>query len=281
MHPPRTIVITGASDGIGAAAARRLHREGHRVVIVGRSPRKILALAEELGVDHQVTDFACLDDVRELANELLTAYPDIDVLANNDGGVFGDRTKTVDGFERTFQVNHLAPFLLTKLLMKTLVANEATVLQTVGLAARISGRVELDNLDYDRTFASFRAYRTAKLESILFTGELHRRYHSAGISTAALHPGNLATSLETQSGDRLTRLTTINKITRSLLATGEKGADQLVWLAKGRAGVDWHSGTYYKRCMPAKRVNPQTLDPALARRRWDRSEELLAHTRRT
>jgi NAD(P)-dependent dehydrogenase (short-subunit alcohol dehydrogenase family) len=268
MHPPRTIVITGASDGIGAAAARRLHREGHRVVVVGRSPRKTQAIAKELGVDHQVTDFARLDDVRELAHELLSAYPDIDVLANNASAEFDDRTKTVDGFEQTFQVNHLAPFLLTKLLLKTLVANEATVLQTAGVATRL------------RSFIPTRECRAAKLKNILFTGELHRRYHSAGISTAALHPGNIARSFGIQPEARLMKFVTHN-IARSMLTTAERGADQLVWLATARPGIDWQSGMYYKKRLPAKRGNPQALDPDLARRLWERSEELLASTRRT
>jgi NAD(P)-dependent dehydrogenase (short-subunit alcohol dehydrogenase family) len=107
----KTIVITGASDGIGAAGARLLHGDGHRVVVVGRSPEKTKAVADELGVEGFVADFARLDEVRRLAAELDVACPTIDVLANNAGGIFGDRTKTADGFELTFQVNHLAPFL--------------------------------------------------------------------------------------------------------------------------------------------------------------------------
>ena len=121
----RTVVITGASDGIGAAAARRLHADGHRVVVVGRSP-ETRAVAAELGVQHHVADFARLDDVRALAADL-ASLERIDVLANNAGGIFGDRTLTADGFEKTLQVNHLAPFLLTALLLDTLLASGAAV----------------------------------------------------------------------------------------------------------------------------------------------------------
>lgn len=102
----KLIVVTGASDGIGAAAARQLHQDGHRVVIVGRSRQKTEALAAELNAAHFVADFARLDEVRGLAAELKRACPRIDVLANNAGGVFGDPTPTVDGFEKTFQINH-------------------------------------------------------------------------------------------------------------------------------------------------------------------------------
>jgi NAD(P)-dependent dehydrogenase (short-subunit alcohol dehydrogenase family) len=274
MNTPKTIVITGASDGIGAAAARQLHRDGHHVVVVGRSPQKTAAVAREIGADHHLADFTRLDDVRTLAADLNSAYSRIDVLANNAGGVFGDRTKTVDGFEMTFQINHLAPFLLTRLLMGSLVESKATVIQTSSVGARMSGKVVLDDLDHDKDFTAVRAYGTAKLENILFTKELHRRYHAQGISTAAFHPGNVATSFATES-DSFLKYITGTRLGRTILIAPEKGAEQLVWLAKGRPGADWISGTYYEKRKPAKRNNPQALDADLARRLWDRSEELL------
>src|SRR3954454_24998183 len=129
----KTIVITGASDGIGAAAVRQLHAAGDRVVVVGRSPKKTAAVAEALALDHYVADFTRLAEVHDLAARLLEAYPRIDVLANNAGGVFGDPTKTENGFEKTFQINHLAPFLLTKLLMPRLLESQAAVIQTTTL----------------------------------------------------------------------------------------------------------------------------------------------------
>src|SRR6202046_4554258 len=145
----KTIVITGASDGIGAAGARQLHKDGHRVVIVGRSPAKSQAVARELGADHFLADFTSLGDVRTLAAGLYLACPRIDVLVNNAGGIFGDRAKTVDGFEKTFQVNHLAPFLLTHLLLDKLIASDASVIQTSSFAARLTGKIEMDDLEHD------------------------------------------------------------------------------------------------------------------------------------
>src|ERR1700729_1621679 len=148
----KTIVIPGAGDGIGAAGARQLHKDGHRVVIVGRSPAKSQAVARELGADHFLADFTRLDDVRKLAARLDRACPRIDVLVNNAGGIFGDRAKTADGFEQTFQVNHLAPFLLTNLLMDKLLASRASVIQTSSSGARLFGKLDLDDLNQDKDF---------------------------------------------------------------------------------------------------------------------------------
>ncbi|HEX3514389.1 MAG TPA: SDR family NAD(P)-dependent oxidoreductase, partial [Trebonia sp.] len=174
----KTIVITGASDGIGAAAARQLHQDGNHVVVVGRSPRKTQAVAQEIGADYFLADFTRLGDVRKLAADLDRACPRIDVLANNAGGIFGDRAKTIDGFEQTFQVNHLAPFLLTSLLLDKLVQSRAAVIQTSSSGARLFCELAIDDLDHDRDFTPQLAYGTAKLENILFTKELHRRYHA-------------------------------------------------------------------------------------------------------
>ncbi|WP_236791747.1 SDR family NAD(P)-dependent oxidoreductase [Amycolatopsis sp. GM8] len=279
MSQPKTIVITGASDGIGAAAARRLSAEGHRVVVIGRSRQKTEAVAAETGADHYVTDFTRLDEVRALAAELNSAYPRIDVLANNAGGIFARAGKTVDGFEQTFQINHLAPFLLTRLLLDTLIASRATVIQTSSVGARMAGKLDLDDLDLDRNFDSLRAYNAAKLENILFTTELHRRYHEQGIAAVAHHPGNVQTSFGSATDSRLIKfviaILSSPLVHRFLLLTPDKGAEQLVWFARSTPGADWTPGGYYEKGKPAKRTNPQAGDSDLARRLWDRSEDLL------
>jgi NAD(P)-dependent dehydrogenase (short-subunit alcohol dehydrogenase family) len=271
----RTIVITGASDGLGAAAARRLSRSGEDVVVVGRSPQKTKAVATELGADYLVADFADLAQVRALAEQLLARYPRIDVLANNAGGFMGQREVTVDGHEKTFQVNHLAPFLLTTLLLDRLVESQASVLNTSSLGNRIFGHVNIDDLDAERGYRASKAYGDAKLENILFTKELHHRYHAAGISTAAFHPGSVASNFGNEAGSRMIRLVYHTPLKHLSLIGPEQGSDLLVWLASARPGEAWTSGEYYSSHSIA-RANKQAYDPELARELWDRSAKMIA-----
>src|SRR5690606_16978365 len=177
----RTVVITGASDGIGAAAARALAGRGHDVVVVGRSQEKTAGVAGPLGARHFTADFARLDDVRRLARELQEAVPRIDVLVNNAGGIFDRRELTPDGHERTWQVNHLAPFLLTHLLLDGLLAHGAAVLTTSSIASHV-GRLSPETLVDGRRWSPQRAYADTKLANILFTRGLDRRYGEQGLA---------------------------------------------------------------------------------------------------
>ncbi|MGE2712960.1 SDR family NAD(P)-dependent oxidoreductase [Mycolicibacterium litorale] len=269
----RTIVITGASDGVGAAAAQRLSRSGENVVVVGRSPQKTAAVADALGADSYVADFADLAQVRDLARRLLDAYPRIDVLANNAGGMMNTRETTVDGFEKTFQVNHLAPLLLTTLLLERLVESGASVLNTSSMANKFA-RVDFGDLDAVQNQNGSVAYGTSKLANILFTKELHRRYHSAGISTAALHPGPVASNFSAEVNNPLFGLLYRSPLRHVALIGTEQGSDELVWLASARPGVDWQSGQYYYKHKVAK-ANKLADDAAIASRLWDRSLQLL------
>ena len=174
----RTIVITGASSGIGVVAAERLAAGGDQVAVVGRNPERTRAVAERIGATPFLADFERLDDVRALAAALLDRYETIDVLANNAGGLNHDRELTVDGHERTIQANHLAPFLLTALLRPRLVETAAAgrdvrVVSTASLANRF-GSLRIDDLNWERRpwRGGWRAYGTAKLATILFASEL-------------------------------------------------------------------------------------------------------------
>src|SRR5246127_189384 len=169
----RTIVITGASDGIGAAAARRLRRSGENVVVVGRSESKAAAVATELDAAYFVADFSDLSQVRALADKIRSEYSRIDVLANNAGGMFTKVHETADGHEITFQVNYLAPFLLTTQLMEVLVDSRATVLNTTSSSQRLLPRVTVADLENTAQHRPSIAYALTKLAVVLFTMELH------------------------------------------------------------------------------------------------------------
>jgi len=272
----RTIVLTGASDGIGAAAARQLAATDHRLILVGRSPEKTKAVADDTGAEYFFADFARLDDVRELAAKLTDAVgaDGIHVLANNAGGIFGDRTPTVDGFEKTIQVNHLAPFLLTNLLMPTLLASKAAVINTSSVGHRLFGHIDVDDLDNSKKFSANKAYGDAKLANVLFTKSLHTKFHPDGLSSVAFHPGTVQTNFASDSSS-LMRLVYRSFLGRLLLTSTEEGGAILRWFIEGTPDETWFSGAYYDECTLSSKTNPQVDDPALAEALWQRSAELV------
>jgi NAD(P)-dependent dehydrogenase (short-subunit alcohol dehydrogenase family) len=271
-----TIVITGASDGIGAAAARQLAASGDRLILVGRSPEKTKAVAGETGAEHFTADFARLDDVRELAAKLTDTVGDdgIDVLANNAGGIFGDRTPTVDGLEKTIQVNHLAPFLLTNLLLPTLLASEAAVINTSSVGHRLFGHIDVDDLDNSRKYSANKAYGDAKLANVLFTKSLHTKFHPDGLSSVAFHPGTVRTNFAADSSS-IMRVIYRSFLGRLLLTGTEEGGAILRWFIEGTPDETWFSGAYYDERTLSSKVNPQAEDAALAEALWQRSAELV------
>jgi NAD(P)-dependent dehydrogenase (short-subunit alcohol dehydrogenase family) len=267
----QTVVLTGASSGVGAAAARRFRQLGATVAVVGRSPERTAAVAAEIGAEPHLVDFGRLDDVRRLADELLARYPRIDVLANNAGALFSSRKATVDGHEMSFQVNYLAPFLLTNLLLDRLAEapNRGRVINTVSKFYR-RGRLDLDDLDGTRRrYISQRAHQTAKLATIMFTLELSRRV--PGVAASAFHPGVVASDIYRDS--TIIRILGASWLGRALQSTPEEGAEPLVRLAATAdpATVD---GGYFERFERTELRGAQASDPELARRLWERSAEL-------
>lgn len=269
----RTIVITGASDGIGTAAAKIFKERGERVVLVGRDPAKTERAARELDAPFHVADYAELEQVRRLAKELYD-YPNIDVLANNAGGIMGERQVTVDGFELTFQVNHLAGFLLTQLLMPKLVSSQATVVQTSSVASRAFSKFDIDDLQNERDYSPERAYGDSKLANILFTRELHRRHAGEGIATAAFHPGVVGSNFANDTKTFLRFLYRTPILNKVATISPEKGAAPLVWLATTTPGVEWESGAYYEKKKLGK-LAPAASDDALASRLWEESAAMV------
>ncbi|MGY4305601.1 NAD(P)-dependent dehydrogenase (short-subunit alcohol dehydrogenase family) [Bradyrhizobium sp. USDA 4369] len=267
-----TIIITGASDGIGAAAARQLKAHGHNVVLVGRSKAKTEALARELNAPFHLVDYTQLADVQRLAGELLD-HGRIDVLANNAGGIMGQRALTSDGFEMTFQVNHLAPFLLTRLLLERLIASRAKVIQTASAAANIFGRnFDVDDLNNERGYTPQGAYGYGKLENILFTRELDRRHRADGIAAVSFHPGIVRSNFANDT-THLMRLFYHSPLKYLITISPERSAQRLTRLAEGTAGADWQLG----ECYSGRKPMPVAFkdDGTAARRLWERSETFV------
>lgn len=271
MSRSKVIVITGASDGIGAAAARILHAKGHTVILVGRSKEKTTAIAQELNAPYYLADFADLDQVRTLAQKLTHDFPRIDVLANNAGGIMGKRELTKDGFEKTFQVNHLAAFLLTYQLMPTLLASNASIIQTASVAAERFSKFHIDDLQNERAYSPDRAYGDAKFANILFTRELHRRYHDRGIHAASFHPGIVGTSFASDTTHFLRYIYHAPIISKLFTISPTKGAETLVWLAQEDK---WESGDYYIKCR-SKKIPEKANNTELSMALWDKSLALL------
>ncbi|PPF36114.1 SDR family NAD(P)-dependent oxidoreductase [Pseudoclavibacter sp. AY1H1] len=272
MAEARTVVITGGSDGIGAAAARALAAKGWRVVVVGRNAEKTAAVAEEIGAERFVADFSRLDEVRELAAGLVEQVGPIDVLANNAGGIFGDRSRTVDGHELTLQVNHLAPFLLTNLLLDQV--SVGAVVNTASIAARLMGRIDLDDLNNDARFSANKAYGDAKLANILFTKGLHRGLAGRPVASVAFHPGVVGTNFSSDSTS-LMRLLYRTPLAKLFTISAAKGGETLEWFIAGQPGVTWQAGEYYDERHHATNVNPQIFDEDLIEGLWKRSAELV------
>ncbi|OBL06270.1 short-chain dehydrogenase [Mycobacterium sp. 1245499.0] len=266
----RTIVITGASDGIGAAAARRLSRTGDQIVVVGRSPTKTAAVAAELDADYFVVDYADLSQVRALAEKIRSQYPRIDVLLNNAGRMASKIELTADGYERTYQVNYLAPFLLTTQLLDVLLQSHATIVNTTSSSHKLIFRATVDDLENTASRRPAAAYALSKLAIMLFTKELHRRYHAGGLSVASVHPGNVNSNIGVASGSRF--LVFMQRYTPAVLfiSTPDQGADQLVRLASSTPGSEWTPGAYYAK---RKVANTSRLaeDPRLAAELWERT----------
>jgi len=274
----RTMIVTGASSGIGAAAAKALGSRGAAVAVIGRNGDRTRTVADAAGGDAFVADFASFPSVRELADRLLDRYETIDVLANNAGGLVSKRTITVDGHEQTIQVNHLSPFLLTKLLLPRMRATAASgrpvrVIATSS-GANMSNGIRLDDLDWRRRrwMGGWRAYGAAKAANILFTRELARRTEGTGIAAYAFHPGFVMTGFGADS--RLMKIGGVIGYSR-VARTPEAGAAPLVHLASV-SGEPAPSGTYFDGLIPNGRAGKQATDDALAASLWDLSERLTS-----
>jgi NAD(P)-dependent dehydrogenase (short-subunit alcohol dehydrogenase family) len=266
------VVLTGATRGIGRAAAVALAGRGAEVVLVGRDPVRLKAVAGEAAaanggapIHQHAADLSLMADVRRLADELRGRHQHIDVLANNAGALFASRKVTAEGLERTFALNHLSPFLLTNLLRDRLGGGEAV---TTASDAHRAGRLDLDDLQSERSYGAMRVYGTTKLCNILFTRELARR--APELRANCFHPGTVRTGFGKNENGIWKLLTTVGG---PFFRSPERGARSLVWLALAPEAAQL-TGEYVvneKVGTPSRAARDDTL----ARTLWERSAELV------
>ena len=265
------VVLTGATRGIGRAAAIELARRGAEVVLVGREPERVTATVEaataaggDAPVHGHVADLALMSNVRTLAGEIRRRYEHVDVLANNAGALFASRRETPEGLEQTFALNHLAPFLLTNLLRERLAGGRVV---TTASDAHKSGRLDLDDLQSERSYSP-RVYGTSKLCNVLFTRELARR--APELHANCFHPGVVRTGFAKNENGIWKLVATLGA---PFLRSPERGARSLVWLALSDDAAAL-TGQYI---VDEQIVAPsaQALDGTLARNLWEQSARLV------
>jgi NAD(P)-dependent dehydrogenase (short-subunit alcohol dehydrogenase family) len=269
----RTVLVTGASDGIGAETARVLAAKGATVHVTGRSADKLRPVAEAVGTEPLIADFTRLDDVRRLAGQVGERVERLDLLMNNAGGTFAPRKSTHDRHEPNFQVNHLAPFLLTNLLRPRLAAAGSSLVVNTSSVGNLMGKIVLDDLDYEhRRTLELRAYGTGKLMNIAFTRGIAQRWTDDGISSVAVHPGPVGSSFGRDSW--FIGLAYRSPLKRWATISVPDGAAPLIALAE-RGPDPEINGRYFDRFKADGRENKQAHDQSVIDGLWERSAALV------
>ena len=276
----RTVLVTGATAGIGKATALGLATMGAHVAITGRDRARTEAAAGEIRaagggpVDALVADLSSQSEVRRLADEVLQRLSRIDVLVNNVGGYWNTRHVTVDGLERTFALNHLAPFLLTHLLLDRLKHSAPARVVTVSSHAHTSGRIDFDDLQGERSYSGAQAYDQSKLANVLFTYELARKLRVTPVTANSLHPGVVSTSFGAEDPSSVQRL--FVPFMRPFMKTPAQGAATSIHVASA-PDLEQVTGRYFVNSKP-KRSSQRSYDEAAAARLWRVSADLVALT---
>ena len=274
----KNILVTGATSGIGLEASVALARSGARVLMVGRDPVRTEAAVADVkarsgsaDVSHLLCDFSSQAEIRRLAAAVLARHDRLHVLVNNAGAVNKKRLLTVDGIERTFAVNHLGYFLLTRLLCDLLERSAPARVVTVASIGHRQGTLDFADLGFERGYRIMRAYARSKLANVLFAAELARRLAGTGVTSNSLHPGAVATHI--WSGAPTWAKPVIFLLLRPSFVSAEEGARTIVQLAASPelAGV---TGLYFEKGVPVA-PSPLAQDEVLARRLWEVSSELV------
>ena len=270
-------VVTGGTAGIGQVTASALAKAGAQVIVVGRDVDKCKRVVEQIKletanqrVDYRVANLASQAAIRELATDLGTHLPRIDVLVNNAGAVFFERKLSPDGIEMTWALNHLAYILLTERLMDVLKAAPAARIVNVSSEGHRSAKIHFDDLQYARKYSAFGAYGQSKLGNVLFTYELARRLAGTPITVNALHPGLVASSFGSGQG-WLSKA--VSLVTRLAGVSVTEGAQTSIYLASSPE-VEGVTGKYFIKCRE-QRSSPISYDTAVTKQVWDVSQGMI------
>ena len=272
----KTVLVTGGTSGIGKATAVAMAAMGADVVVTGRDPERGGLAVEEIraestggSVELMLADLAVQAEVRRLAEEFRERHDRLNVLVNNAGLVQSERTETPDGIETTLAVNHLAPFLLTNLLLDLLKKSAPSRVVTVSSEAQRWGNINFEDLQSRRNYKGMPVYGMTKLANIMFTYELADRLKGTGVTATCVHPGAVNTRFGTSDRGPMTLLFRLSK---PFMRTPEQGADTVIHLASSWE-VEGVSGKYYS---DRKWIEPQevALAPDARRKLWEASEEL-------
>jgi retinol dehydrogenase 14 len=274
----KSVLVTGGTGGIGKATAIGLAALGARVGITGRDQARAAAAAAGIraatgnaAVDAFAADMSAQAQVRRLAAQVAGTYPRLDVLVNNVGGFWAHRHVTADGLEYTFALNHLAPFLLTNLLLDRLTASAPARIVTVSSGAQAQGRIDFDDLQGERNYSGQRAYSQSKLANVMFTYELARRLEGTGVTATVLHPGVVRTSFGAE--DQAAHFAVLIRMARPFMKTAAQGAATPVYLACSPQ-VEGVTGRYFANRKP-KTAAKTAYDTTAAARLWQVSADLL------
>jgi NAD(P)-dependent dehydrogenase (short-subunit alcohol dehydrogenase family) len=271
----KTVVMTGATSGIGEVAALKLAEAGARILFVARDERRAAALAARLSragaASHRpyLADLASLGAVARVGAEIARDAPRIDVLINNAGAIFSARQTTVDGLERTFALNHMSYFVLTRALLPNLKASAPSRIVNTASNAHLRARPDFDDLQSQKNYGPMRAYSQSKLCNVLFTRELSRRLQATGVVANCLHPGLVATRFGDQAGGPVGPIIWLAK--RFAISPG-KGAETIIYLASAPEAAATSGGYFFERRVTAP--SPAAQDDVAARRLWEVSESL-------
>ena len=274
----KVVLITGANSGIGYETALALAKMGATVVMVARDKKKgkeaqkeIIEASGNKKVDLLIADLASLDDVRKLAKDFQAKYDHLHVLINNAGGINWERTETKEGFETTFGVNHLAHFLLTKLLLDLIKASAPARIINVSSRAHTSGKMDFSDL-MSKNYGPMKAYSASKLANILFTYELARRLKGTKVTVNALHPGVVRTRFYSANSFGLRM--GMAMITPFMI-NAQKGAQTSIYLASSPE-IEGVTGKYFAKSKPVD-SNKISYNKDVAKQLWDISERLVEH----